>query len=125
MNTSLINLPFRRIWLLAIIVCVLLAVPLSFFAKSRPCLIPIPILVGTFAVMLSDACAYPRTRAQLPLALKMPSGFVGLAKYKGYAALAIPIDLTNPDQTLFDFLNVQRRKITKTARVIRDPDTGE
>jgi hypothetical protein len=54
----------------------------------------------------------------------MPAKFFGLSRYRGHVSLAIPIEREEAGQEMFDFLKIPRRKINKSARIIKD-ESGE
>ncbi len=117
--------PLRRIWLVSILVAVVIATPLSFFSRSHPWLIGVPIVIGVSALCIMEIFAETvQQDPQLPL-IKSPAGYFGLAKFKGHVAMVTAVEKSAPNQKTFDFLNIQRKKSTKPTRIIRDPETGE
>jgi hypothetical protein len=67
---------------------------------------------------------FQTTPAQLPL-MRTPKGFWGLAKYKGHVALWSQVEKEPEDQWTFAFLHVPKKSTSKSARMIRDPETGD
>lgn len=125
MKTESAIFPNRQLWLIATIVALAVGVPLSFFASKLPWLICVPIFIGTAIIASIEVInVLKKSAMQLPL-LKMPATFVGLAKYRGHVSLSVPVELEAADQETFDFLKTPRRKISKSARIIKDESGDE
>jgi hypothetical protein len=126
MNTETPVFQTRHVWLVALIAAMVLGVPLSFLASKAPWVVCIPILAGTGIVLLLEAWRLTTKRRIQPALLKMPRDFLGMAGYKGYAVLAVPVEEEEKEsQEIFDFLRVSRRKAPKTARIIKDESGRE
>jgi hypothetical protein len=120
MNNQGSDVPFSRIWLTAILVAIVLGVPSAFFAEKYPWVIAIPIAVGTLAVIVPEILGLlPPTGEQLPL-IRMPRDYLGLSRYKGYAAIGLPTEEEEPDQQIFEFVNTPRRKPNKFPAIVKD-----
>src|SRR6266404_6556291 len=125
MNNQGSDIPFSRIWLTAVLVAIVLGVPLAFFAEKYPWTIAIPIAVGTLVIIIPEILALlPPTGEQLPL-IKMPRGYLGLSRYKGYAAIALPVESDDPDQQIFAFVNTPRKKPGKYPAILKDTHGNE
>ncbi len=124
MKTETAEFPNRQLWLIAVIVALVLGVPLSFFSDKFPWLICIPVFTGTAIIACIEVFNVWKYQPAQPALIKMPSKFFGLARYRGHVALAVQPEAEESGQEIFEFLKKPRKKISKTARIIKD-DSGD
>lgn len=119
-------MPMKRIWLTAILVAVVSAVPVAILCKNYPWIIAIPVAVGVIFVVWLEFVAENKAAAQKQNLFSMPMDFRALSGYRGLAALLLPSGKEDQNQDFFDFLpSAKKRKQLKEAFKITDPKEGE